>query len=143
MTDIIQRLKEIYAQWDHSALAHLEEIYEESVVFEDPIHHVKGLQGLKEYFESTLPGLKHCNFEFDKELVVDDHIAIAWKMRFSHRKLKKGKELCVHGISTLVLKNKIIYQRDYYDMTEMVFDHVPVLGSVTKYLKGRMSGAQV
>ena len=34
---------------------------------------------------------------------------------------------------------KIIYHKDYYDLGEMVYEHIPLLGSIIKMIKRRLA----
>ncbi|CAM5224665.1 transcriptional regulator [Alishewanella longhuensis] len=53
-------------------------------------------------------------------------------MCLSHPAIGKGKEITVHGCSALRWQDdQIIYHRDYYDLTEMVYQHIPVVSWLT------------
>ncbi len=38
-----------------------------------------------------------------------------------------------------VSDDSIIYHKDYYDLGEMVYEHVPILGFVIKKIKGKLA----
>jgi limonene-1,2-epoxide hydrolase len=49
------------------------------------------------------------------------------------------QDLEVQGISHLkFLENQVIYHRDYFDLGEMVYEHVPVLGKIVRFIKNSL-----
>ena len=52
----------------------------------------------------------------------------------------QSSSISVNGVSLLTLKDdRVVYHRDYYDMGEMVYEHVPVLKRVIYYIKKRLT----
>ena len=52
----------------------------------------------------------------------------------------QSRPISVNGVSLLTLKDdRVVYHRDYYDMGEMVYEHVPVLKRVIHYIKKRLT----
>jgi hypothetical protein len=50
------------------------------------------------------------------------------------------KVITLDGTTQLGVKDDIIvYHKDYYDLGEMVYEHVPLLGFVIKKIKGRLA----
>ncbi len=67
-------------------------------------------------------------------------------MRFwpgGKRKKEEDKEEYVvegEGVSVMELKsNRIVFQRDYYDLGEMVYERVPLLGRLVRKLRERLA----
>ena len=53
-------------------------------------------------------------------------------------KLASGKTISVEGHSKLVFKEgKIINHRDYFNVGEMLYKHIPILGGVINYIDKR------
>ena len=62
-----------------------------------------------------------------------------WKMWLSTPNLNGGDGFFVSGVSEIHFLNGLVnYHRDYFDMGEMVYEKVPVLGWLTKKIKGRL-----
>ena len=59
-------------------------------------------------------------------------------MVFAHPKLG-SKPVFVRGISHIEFSDRIDFHEDSYDLGEMLYDHVPVLGSGTRWLKRRLA----
>ena len=61
---------------------------------------------------------------------------MTWTMKFTSSKMNKGKPISVDGITMLVIENdKITYHRDYYDLGQMLYENVPLLGLIIKRIK--------
>ena len=56
-------------------------------------------------------------------------------MNYAHPKLAGGKDIVVDGATDLMFEEKIIYHRDYIDMGQMLYEQIPVLGSIIRYIK--------
>ena len=58
----------------------------------------------------------------------------------SHPQLASGAEIEVTGISHIRYDDLIFYHRDYYDLGEMLYEHIPAYGWITRKLKARLAG---
>jgi hypothetical protein len=63
---------------------------------------------------------------------------LIWTMRYAHPRLNKGNEITLEGASHIRYEEKVYYHRDYFDGGRLLYEHVPLLGSVIKQLKKRM-----
>jgi len=135
-----ERFKSIYRDFNHETIASLDSIYTNSVMFEDPISRIQGREALKSHFESTLNGLVYCSFIFDKEFNAHANYCYEWRMKFAHEKIRRGEDLVLHGSSVVVFNEsgKVISHRDYYDMGEMLYENIPVLGSIVRFIKQKL-----
>ena len=136
--EVVDEFKERFKNLLVTDLSRLDEIYHNDVVFRDPVHEIRGLVGLEDYFYSLCIDLKECRFEFLDE-VVDDHAAyIKWVMHFEHPKLGK-RIITVRGVSHLQVGDKITFHEDCYDMGAMIYEQLPVIGGLTRWLKNRLT----
>lgn len=140
-TSCSERFKAIYRDFNHKTIASLDTIYADNVIFEDPISRIQGVGALKSHFESTLNGLVHCSFIFDKEFNAHASYCYEWRMNFAHEKIRSGEDLILHGSSVVVFNEngKVVSHRDYYDMGEMLYENIPVLGSIVRFIKQKLS----
>lgn len=129
-----------YQQLTCNNLHLLAEVYHRDIRFEDPFHQVHGLQSLNDYFAGLYKNLISCGFTIDQVLHKDNQAAIYWQMTFCHPKLNGGNKITVEGHSFLqAIDNLIIYHRDYFDTSAMVYEHIPALGGVIRFIKQRMN----
>lgn len=65
---------------------------------------------------------------------------VQWTMNYSHSAINKGKNITVQGATFVrfVENGKVIYHQDYFDLGSMLYQHVPVLGSIIKSINRRL-----
>jgi len=135
---IYERFKYYY---QHSSLdiLMLKDIYHADIQFKDPVHQINGLEPLVLYFSKMSVNMNACRFEFVEELCGDATMHITWNMYFSHAKIDGGKAKMLRGMSFIRIKDeKVIYHEDCYDLGAMVYDYVPVLGRMTRWIRQKM-----
>lgn len=134
---MIGKFKSIYKSLNGENIHLINAIYDEGVMFVDPFHEIKGIRNLSGYFEKLYRNVQSCRFEFLNEYSLESSAMITWVMTFSHKNLGK-KEIMVPGSSEIFFKEKIYYHRDYFDAGKMVYENVPLVGSMVNYIKRNM-----
>jgi len=130
----------IYQNLSKDNLLSLKDIYHDDIVFQDPLHKVEGLTDFIAYFENLYTHVTSCTFEITHIMNTSNEAAVYWEMRYQHPKLNSGKMILVTGHSHIKSEDgKVIYQRDFLDVGAMIYEHVPLLGKVIRYLKQRMN----
>lgn len=121
-----------------SDLSRLRDLYDEEIVFKDPVHEIRGLVELEDYFTSMCSDLSDCRFEYLDELIGEDAAYVKWVMHFKHPKLG-NRLISVRGVSHLKIGDKIEFHEDFYDMGAMLYEQLPLLGNVTRWLRLRLA----
>jgi len=135
----VQKVGAVYQQLNKSSLHLLSDIYHQEVVFEDAAHRLEGWDALKSYFESLYANVKRCEFTIQDHQQTGDSGFLTWQMALEHPKLSKGSVIYVNGVSHLKFsQGRVIYHRDYFDLGEMLYENLPLLGSVIKTIKQRL-----
>jgi hypothetical protein len=130
----------IYQSLSVDNLSGLTKLYHQDVTFQDPIHQISGFQQLKEYFENLYQNVNSCTFVINQVLHEGNQAAIYWTMIYTHHRLNAGEPIKVEGSSLIMGDNdKVVYHRDYIDLGQMLYEHIPVLGRVIRWLKVRAS----
>jgi esterase/lipase superfamily enzyme len=137
-TSLIERFKTYFRVLHESDLSRLREIYSDQVLFKDPVHEIRGLVELEDYFTSLCTDLSDCRFEYLDEIISDHSAYLKWEMHFRHPRLG-SRRISVRGVSHLRVSDKIDYHEDFYDMGAMLYEQLPVLGNVTRWLKLRLA----
>ncbi len=117
----------------------LQAVYAPEICFCDPMHRLEGLEQLEQYFAGLYRNLTEIAFEITDVLPTGDQAAISWQMKYCHPKLNRGQSISVDGISLIKFGDKIHYHRDYLDLGQMLYEQLPLLGSVVRMVKGRAS----
>ncbi|NVK25500.1 MAG: nuclear transport factor 2 family protein [Gammaproteobacteria bacterium] len=114
------------------------DLYHQDIYFQDPLHELKGLSQLTEYFDGLYENLITCQFNIHSAVCDGTQASLYWTMTFEHPKLAKGVPVEVDG-NSLIKGNadKVTYHRDYYDVGAMLYEQLPLLGRVIRHIKTR------
>jgi hypothetical protein len=138
--DVLDRFERFYQELGHGSASHLADVYDEEIIFIDPVAEHEGLPALTGYFQNLMQNCRSCRFDMTIHRLRPSTAFVTWTMSFEHAHLRGGKPIVVDGVSQLdIVGDKIIRQRDYYDMGAMIYENVPVLGFVVTGLRRRMA----
>ena len=135
---LIERFKSQFRILHEADLSRLRELYSERILFKDPVHEIRGLVELEDYFASLCSDLSDCRFEYLDEIVGDNSAYIKWMMHFKHPRLG-NRLISVRGVSNLKFSDRIDFHEDFYDMGAMLYEQLPLLGNVTRWLRLRLA----
>ncbi len=138
MSALLDRFKQAFAEWDADSIARINDLYTEDVLFEDPFHTIRGRAALCNYFTHMYDGVIRCAFTFDREVTQGDTAALTWNMDLQHRRLRGGRPIQVVGASLLRFDDKVRSHRDFFDAGAMLYEWVPVIGTVVRSIKARI-----
>lgn len=138
VTELIDDFKEFYRDFRGVELRAMSQLYDEKVRFKDPIHTLQGLPDLHAYLESLAKNLEFCRFEYLDQVMTSDRAYIKWNMNFRHPKLC-SKTLTVRGVTHIEFADRIHYHEDIYDVGEMLYEHLPFIGLLTRIVKSRVA----
>jgi len=114
----------------------LDRLYTEDVHFRDPISEVTGLPELQRYFTRFAEVSAGARFEITDEVVQPGQAAVFWTMVMVQRDGSDGRRF--QGVSHMKVRDRIYEERDYFDLGEAVYDHVPVVGWLTRFVRSRI-----
>ena len=131
---------EVFNSLSSDNLHRLEDIYTSDVHFIDPAHEIRGLASLRSYFEKLYTNVVSIDFDFHEPLQRGQSGYVQWVMDFSHPRLNGGRSIAVPGASFLrfTTEQKASYHRDYFDLGSMLYQHLPVLGTIIRSINRRL-----
>ena len=138
-SSIIELFKASYSNVMQLDLGRMDRFYADDLVFKDPVHQIRGLSAMQDYMADITTNVDECRFEFLDQLVSDSAAYMKWNMHFRHPRLGSGRLIIVRGISQIHFDERIHYHEDTYDMGQMIYEHVPVIGGVNRWLKARLA----
>ncbi len=139
MEQAVAKFIEFYEALGAQPSVDLEPVYDEQIEFIDPVHRMQGLPALNAYFDGLLQNVGALTFRITETSTTGNQAFLQWVMSYSHPRLAAGKTINVHGISHIRFDDKVTYHRDYYDLGEMLYEHLPVYGWVTRKLRARLA----
>ena len=128
----------VYQELSVDNLHQLQEVYSENIEFVDAVETIHGIESLTEYFDHLYHNMQYCHFIIDNIIEQNDHACLIWRMEYAHHKINGGRKITVDGSSHLRFSDKIDYHRDYVDMGQMLYEHIPVVGRVIKGIKSKV-----
>ncbi|WP_296232947.1 nuclear transport factor 2 family protein [Pseudomonas sp. UBA4617] len=140
MSVYLQRFAERFACLQRDNLHILGELYDDSVTFRDPLHHIEGLDALRAYFGQLYANARDVSYSFaGYDEVRPGQGYLRWHLRFCHPRLNGGKPIILQGCSFLQWRERVFSHQDYFDAGALLYEHVPVLGGAVRWLKGRLA----
>ncbi|MDO6566154.1 nuclear transport factor 2 family protein [Alteromonas sp. 1_MG-2023] len=138
---VLDRFSSMYADICQITLEDLASIYAVNVTFIDPITTHHGLGDVQHYFSHLLEQAERCEFDIAMIAPVESNSIthlVNWTMTL---KLKQSDKLItLDGNTQLTVQDDmIVYHKDYYDLGEMVYEHIPLLGFFVKKIKKRLA----
>jgi hypothetical protein len=134
---LIDDFCQLYQSLGKGNLNQLNQVYQQDIVFIDPIHQIDGLTALTIYFKHLYENMLSCNFNIENVIIDDQQACIIWTMEYCHSKINGGKTIVVNGSSFLKYDDKIYYHRDFFDVGQMLYEKLPLLGGVIAMVKKR------
>ncbi len=132
--------REFFERLNKDTMELVEEFYAEDAVFQDPVVSLKGPAAIRAHYAYQYEGVTSIRWDFEPEIVQGDRRVLVWTMHLAHPRLNGGREYGVPGNSVFRMANgKVVYQRDYFDMGDFVYERIPAIGSLIRVIKGRMT----
>lgn len=138
----VQRIVDFYETLSPAALADLGALYTDDARFKDPFNEVHGVPAIRGIFEHMYVNLHAPRFVVTQRVVDGDQCFLVWEFRFRFRRFDTHTEQVVRGGSHLRLAadGRISDHRDYWDAAEELYEKLPLVGGLMRWLKRRANG---
>jgi limonene-1,2-epoxide hydrolase len=139
MTAAVDRIVEAFQNLTPAGVETLDTIYAPDARFKDPFNDVQGLAEIQRIFRHMYVTLENPRFLITGRIVQDTQCFMTWEFRFAFRRFKQGRVQCIFGGSHLVLNDegRITRHRDYWDAAEELYEKLPLVGSLMRWMKRR------
>ena len=134
---IIDTFKKYFESLLYTNGARIETFYADDVQFQDPVRKITGLENLRLYHNQFNKNLVQGGFKYTQQTLLHDKAYLSWKLELEYKVPKK--RVTVSGITVLLLSDKIISQRDYYDAGALFYENLPIVGPIIRALKKQLS----
>lgn len=115
------------------------EFYTEDAYFKDPFNEVRGLQEVQRIFGHMFDTLLEPRFVITERMVDGEQCFLSWDFHFRFKKFNPELKQIIHGATHLKLASdgRIRFHRDYWDAAEELYEKLPVIGGLMRWLKRR------
>ena len=142
----VPSVQEFFNGFNKDTLELVDQFYAPQAHFLDPVVDLQGRDAIRKYYANLYANVISIRFEFSGEVNSrgeqgDEKVAF-WTMVLKHKKLRGGQEVRVIGNSHFRFDpqtGQAVYHRDYFDMGEFIYEGLPVVGGVIRYVKRKMS----
>ncbi len=136
--ETLGRFKQLFNNLCAGNMAKLAGVYSEDISFTDPFSSAHGIDELTRYLTSAYANVISCSFDFGEPVVNGEDVCIPWVMHLKHKRIRKGKNVEVDGISQLVIrKDRVVSHRDYFDIGQLLYENLPLMGGVIRWIRNQ------
>ncbi|MFO1270873.1 MAG: nuclear transport factor 2 family protein [Rubrivivax sp.] len=136
----VERIAERFESFTRADLASLHELYTEDAYFKDPFNEVRGTTAIRAVFEHMFASLDGPRFVVRDLVAEGDQCFVGWDFLFRMKRFDRAEQ-CIRGASHLKLAadGRIAWHRDYWDAAEELYEKLPLVGGLMRWLKRRAS----
>ncbi len=140
MTTKLDRLLEWYATLTPHSVSRVADYYAPDGRFRDPFNDVQGTAAIRRIFEHMFEVTDNPRFLIKDRMLQDNQGFATWSFEFDLR----GKHYVVEGSSHIWFgaNGLVSMHRDYWDAAEELYEKLPVIGSLIRFLRTRFSASQ-
>ena len=133
------RLVAYYETLSPSTLDELAMVYADDVHFKDPFNTTQGLAPLRAIFLHMFESLENPKFVIAEAITQGDQAFLIWNFEFTRKGLPSPMR--IHGSSHIryAPDGRVIWHRDYWDAAEELYNHLPIVGGLFRWLQRRFS----
>jgi steroid delta-isomerase len=134
----ITRLKEFFESLTPASLARLDQYYAPEARFKDPFNQVTGVPAIRAIFDGMYRQVDRPRFVVTCSFGQGDEAFLAWDFNFRF-KGASGQEQTIRGATHIQFSvdGRVALHRDYWDAAEELYEKLPVVGSLMRWLKRR------
>lgn len=139
MTTPVAKVVAFFEMLTPQNLNDLDAIYAPQAHFKDPFNAVQGTSAIRGIFEHMFETLEHPHFVVTGQVQQGQQCFLTWEFRFSFKTFKQGTPQTILGASHLVFSDDglVTLHRDYWDAAEELYEKLPVVGGLMRWLKKR------
>lgn len=141
MSHAVERIVVFFETLTPHSVARFAEFYTDDAYFKDPFNEVRGVPQIQEIFLHMYEQLHEPRFIVTARVAQDEQVFLSWDFRFRFRRYRPGTEQLIRGGSHLLLApdGRIRSHRDYWDAAEELYEKLPVVGGLMRWLRRRAS----
>ena len=134
-------IQSIIHQFEHLELSNVQElldIYAHDAFFKDPFNEVRGHAAIEKIFTHMFNQVDQPRFAILNHIYQNNSLCLTWQFLFSFKNQKSQQ--VIRGCSWLTLNHEglITEHRDYWDAAEELYEKLPVLGSLMRWIKRKL-----
>jgi hypothetical protein len=137
----IARVVSFYETLSRESLSRLGEVYAGNAQFKDPFNEVVGTGPITAIFEAMFEQLQVPRFRVLDAVGDSRRACLVWVFEFQNPRLDGGRPQQIRGASWLEFdhEGRVTLHRDYWDAAEELYQKLPVVGALMRWLRRRIA----
>ncbi len=137
----VQRVVALFERLQPDDLPRLADTYHEQARFKDPFNEVQGVAPITAIFGHMFAQLDGPRFTVRDIVAEGDQAFLTWDFDFRTRGAG-ARAMRIHGASRLRFgpDGRVMLHRDYWDAAEELYEKLPLIGALMRWLKRRAAG---
>lgn len=133
----VEALVAFFEKLQRGDVARLKDFYTAEAYFKDPFNEVRGVPAIERIFVHMFDALDQPHFVVTGRVVQGLECFLVWEFRFRFLRFDRSTWQTVRGTSHVRFNDdgRVNYHRDYWDAAEELYEKLPGLGSVMRWLK--------
>ena len=139
MREAAARVVEFFETLSPASLAQLGALYTPQAYFKDPFNEVSSLADIRQIFSHMYETLAQPHFVVTGCIVDGAQCFLTWEFKFRFKSYDRQTDQTVRGGSHLKFntQGRVEFHRDYWDAAEELYEKLPVVGGLMRWLKQR------
>ena len=139
MREAAARVVDFFETLTPASLDRLDALYAPQAYFKDPFNEVRGLAGIRQIFSHMYEALEQPRFVVTSCIVDGAQCFLTWDFNFRFKSYDRLTVQTVRGGSHLTFNadGLLDFHRDYWDAAEELYEKLPVVGGLMRWLKKR------
>ena len=138
----LRRVVHFFEQLQPADVSRMAEIYTPDAQFKDPFNAVQGLPAIEQIFAHMFEALQAPRFVITAQVLQGSQCFVTWDFLFAMPRMDSGQTQTIRGATHFVLREeaglwRVAVHRDYWDAAEELYEKLPVVGRLMRWLKKR------
>lgn len=136
---VLDRVIAFFEHLSPQSLGSLDELYAPQARFKDPFNEVEGTEAIRAIFVHMFQSLHEPRFVVTGRLQQGEQAFLTWDFHFRFQRFDTSTVQTVRGATHLVFdsKGQVVLHRDYWDAAEELYEKLPGVGALMRWLKRR------
>ena len=140
MSERLHLLAAYFESITEATLPQLRNFYAPDAYFKDPFNEVRDVASIEHIFAEMFVSLLEPRFVVHSKVEQGDQAFLTWDFNFRIKKYKPHVAQTIRGSSHLKFdeQGRVCYHRDYWDAAEELYEKLPIVGVLMRFLKKRV-----
>jgi ketosteroid isomerase-like protein len=140
----LQSVVDFFEHLQPSDVHRIASLYTADAKFKDPFNEVQGVPAIERIFVHMFEALDAPRFVITQQVQQGAQCLVTWEFLFALPSMNQGATQTIRGATHFVLREevgawRVAVHRDYWDAAEELYEKLPVVGGLMRWLKKRVN----